>query len=132
MGDVRKLYPTEHLTAADVEASGDGAPLVIKACEIGAVRGAAGKTKQVLVLRFAGMTKFLRCNKTTAIRTLAAAWGPETDAWKGRSVRLTLAECPKTSLNPSGKCIVAIPVDEKAGDDLSLPPDAARELEDGR
>jgi len=75
-GDWLKL---QHLNGQDV-------PVVIAAVGVESFES-EGRTKQQVVLSFAGHTKRLGLCKTNAL-TIAAMLGDDTDAWVGQSITL--------------------------------------------
>lgn len=79
--DINSLFPASFLKAADLQ--GQPRTATIDSCAPEQI----GDTETKPVLRFVGIQKGLVLNRTNAA-VIAAAYGPETDHWRGRQITL--------------------------------------------
>lgn len=90
--NILKEFPSEYVTAADVAAARHGGKPPPQLVVAAVIRGTGrdpktGRDKDLPEMTFSGTKKRLRLNKSS-IGMLVAAWGAETDAWKGKRVEL--------------------------------------------
>lgn len=79
--NIVKLFPSKYVTAVDIAKE---ITLQMRAVQ---VERMGNPPEEKPVLYFVGATKGLILNRTNAL-TIANAYGPETDAWKGKRVTL--------------------------------------------
>lgn len=78
--------PSEFLFAHDLP-PGKDAVVTIDRVTAGVITGDKGKTSRKPMASFVGATKKLALNRTNA-KTIATLYGPDTDAWSGKSIAL--------------------------------------------
>ena len=78
--------PSEFLFAHDLPPGKDTIVTIDKVAA-GTITGDKGKTSRKPMASFVGAVKKLALNKTNA-RTIAALYGPDTDAWSGKAIAL--------------------------------------------
>ena len=83
--DINSVFFSKYLKAADLQ--GRRVPITIDSVQIEDIVGDGNKINFKPVVCFTGKSSELVLNKTTAA-IIAAAFGPETNHWAGRTIEL--------------------------------------------
>lgn len=121
--NVNQVFPSKYVRAADL--GGREIALQMARCIMEKMSAGEGRPEeQKPVLYFAKATKGLVLNRTNAM-TIAAAYGPETDAWAGKWVTLYA-----TRVKAFGAMHDAIRVKTGGGPSKPTPPVEEHPLDD--
>lgn len=87
--NIHNLFPSKYVKADDL--GGKEVPVQIARCAMERLSAGEGRPEEEkLIVYFRKATKGLVCNRTNAM-AIAAAYGPETDAWAGKWIILYAA-----------------------------------------
>ena len=84
MANINDIFPSNYLKVSDLQ--GTSPTLTIERVTVETL-GQGDDSENKPVLYFVGKEKGLVCNKTNCI-TISQFYGPETDDWKGKLIRL--------------------------------------------
>lgn len=102
MVNVNETFPSKYLSAADL--NGAEPTVVIASADVIEMESERGPERKILV-KFEGKQKALVLNKTNA-GSISDLYGPETDDWIGKAIKLVTAR-----VDFQGKRVPAIRID---------------------
>lgn len=88
---MKEMYPSKYLKADDVDEQGGDVPATIKGVRLEEMQDNEGAKEDKPVLYFNNVPKGMVLNKTNADR-ISAAYGDESDSWRGKPVVLYTEE----------------------------------------